>query len=254
MSQLVRVEIDGPVATISLCRPERHNSLVPELLEQLIAAADSLASAPGLRAAVLRAEGRSFSTGGDVRAIAESEDRPVYAARLVGLLNQAILALIGQPLPLVAAVQGVLTGGSLGLMLAADVALLSPEASITPYYTTVGFSPDGGWTAMLPEQIGRRRAAEGLLLDRSIGADEAVAIGLASRVVPAARIDEEAMATAHAMAVQLPGSARSARRLLWGDTAALAARLEAERAAFVAQIASAEAERGMAAFLQRRRG
>jgi 2-(1,2-epoxy-1,2-dihydrophenyl)acetyl-CoA isomerase len=254
MSGLVRQEIDGPVALLSLCRPERHNSLVPELLEQLLAAVSGLAATPGLRALVLRGEGRSFSTGGDVRGFAESADRQSYAARVVGLLNHAILALVEQPLPLVAAVHGVLTGGALGLVLAADVVLISPEASITPYYTTVGFSPDGGWTAMLPELIGRRRVAEALLLDHSISAEEALGLGLATRLVPAARIDEEARATAHAIAGQLPGSARSARRLLWGNSAALAARLEAERLAFVEQIASAEADRGMAAFLQRRRG
>lgn len=253
MTQLVRTERDGPVAVISLCRPARHNSLTPALLEDLRAAVAGLTTAAGLRAAVLRAEGRSFSTGGDVRAFAESADRQAYARQTVGLLNQAILALIRQPLPLVAAVHGVLSGGALGLMLAADVVLISPEASVTPYYTTVGLSPDGGWTAMLPELIGRRRAAEALLLDRSIGADEAVALGMASRVVPATRIDEEALAMAHAMADQLPGSARSARRLLWGDTAALAARLRVEQDAFVEQIATAEADRGMAAFLQRSR-
>lgn len=253
MGDLVQLSVDGDVATLTLNRPERHNSLVPELLEELLAALGRLHGRPELRAAVLQANGRSFSTGGDVRAFYEAPDRAAYAARIVGLLNRAVMALIELPAPVVAAVHGIVTGGSLGLVLGADIALVAPGASFTPYYTTVGFSPDGGWATLLPALVGRRRAAEALLLDRPIGADEAVAWGLATRVVPAASVREEALATAHAIAGQLPGSVRRARRLLWADAAGIAAALEAERQAFVAQIAEAEAERGMAAFLDRRR-
>lgn len=253
MGDFVQLAFDGAVATVTLNRAERHNSLVPALLTELLAAIDQLRARPDLRAAVLQANGRSFSTGGDVQGFHGSADRPAYAAEVVGLLNRAVLALIELPAPVVAAVHGIVTGGSLGLVLAADIVLVAPEASFTPYYTTVGFSPDGGWSTLLPAVVGRRRAAEALLLDHSIGAAEAVAWGLATRVVPAATIREEALAVAHGIAGQLPGSVRRARRLLWGDAAAIAAGLEAERQSFVAQIAEAEAERGMAAFLDRRR-
>jgi 2-(1,2-epoxy-1,2-dihydrophenyl)acetyl-CoA isomerase len=250
---LVLLALDGAVATLTLNRPERHNSLIPELLEELLAALGQLVACPELRAVVLQANGRSFSTGGDVAAFYGSADRAAYADRIVGLLNQAVLALIDLPIPVIAAVHGIVTGGSLGLVLGADIVLLAPGASFTPYYTTVGFSPDGGWAAMLPALVGRRRAAEALLLDRTIGAEEAVAWGMATRLVPAATLRQEALAAAHTVAGQLPGSVRRARRLLWADAAQIAAGLEAERQAFVAQIAEAEAERGMAAFLERRR-
>lgn len=254
MSDLVLHEDDGPVAVLTLNRPERHNSLVPELLEELLAAIEGIRERPGLRAVVLQASGRSFSTGGDVRAFYEQAARAAYAERIVGLLNQCIVALLDLPVPLVAAVHGIVTGGSLGLVLAADVVLLSPEASFTAFYTTVGFSPDGGWTALLPERIGRARAAEALLIDRTITANEALSWGLASRIVPTSQIHAEARALAHAIAGQLPASIRSTRRLIHSDREQIVARLEAERRAFVAQIQSAEAERGMAAFLARRRG
>jgi 2-(1,2-epoxy-1,2-dihydrophenyl)acetyl-CoA isomerase len=253
MSELVLLDIDGDVATLTLNRPERHNSLVPELLHALLEAIGRLRARPELRAVVLQANGRSFSTGGDVRAFYDSADRMLYAGEIVGLLNQAVLALIELPAPVVAAVHGIVTGGSLGLLLSSDIVLATPGASFTPYYTTVGFSPDGGWATLLPALVGRRRAAEALLLDRTIGAEEALAWGLVTRVVPAPTIREEAMAVAHGIAGQLPGSVRQARRLLWGDSAQIAAALEAERRAFVAQIGEAEAERGMAAFLDRRR-
>jgi 2-(1,2-epoxy-1,2-dihydrophenyl)acetyl-CoA isomerase len=253
MSELVLLDIDGDVATLTLNRPERHNSLVPELLRALLEALGRLRARPELRAAVLQANGRSFSTGGDVRAFHDSADRTAYASEIVGLLNEVVLALIELPVPVVTAVHGIVTGGSLGLVLGADIVLAAPGASFTPYYTTVGFSPDGGWASLLPALVGRHRAAEALLLDHTISAEEALAWGLVTRVVPAPTIREEALALAHGIAGQLPGSIRQVKRLLWGDSAQIAAALEVERRAFVAQIGEAGAERGMAAFLDRRR-
>lgn len=249
MGSLILLEQAGPVATLTLNRPERHNSLIPPLLEELLAALRSLADQPDLRALVLQAAGRSFSTGGDVRGFYTAADVAAYSLQIVGLLNQAVLALIELPVPVVTAVQGIVTGGALGLVLAADLALVAPEASFTPYYTTVGFSPDGGWSTLLPARIGQRRAAEVLLLDQTISAAQAVAWGLATRLVAGERLAAEARATALALAGQAPGSVRRARWLLWGDTAAIAAALEAERQQFAQQIVTAEARSGMAAFL-----
>lgn len=251
MNELVLTDVAGPVGSLTLNRPERHNSLVPELLRGILAALDALAAEPALRAIVLRANGRSFSTGGDVRAFAEHQaDLAAYAGEVVGLLNRVMLACIEFPLPVVAAVHGQVTGGALGLVLASDLVLVAPEASFRPYYTAVGFSPDGGWTALLPAVVGLRRAAEIQLLNRAISAGEAVAWGLANRLVPAERLQAEAAAVAAAIAGQAPGSVRSTKRLLWEGQPHLAERLEAERRRFVQQIGTAEAARGMAAFLQ----
>ncbi|NJN16799.1 MAG: enoyl-CoA hydratase/isomerase family protein [Oscillochloris sp.] len=253
MGEFIVTAMDGPVATITLNRPDRHNSLIPELLEELLATLEVLSGRADLRAVVLQANGRSFSTGIDMRSFATSSDRAVYADTIVNLLNRVMLAMIDLPVPLITAVHGLVTGGSLGLVLTSDIVLLAPGASFTPYYTTVGLSPDGGWTALLPALVGHVRAAEILLLERTISAEEAVAWGLANRIVSAASIREEALAMAHTLAGQLPGSVRQIRRLLWANADGIAQRLETERNAFVAQIDKAEAERGIAAFLNRRR-
>ncbi|CAG0947683.1 partial 4-chlorobenzoyl coenzyme A dehalogenase-2, partial [Anaerolineae bacterium] len=169
MSNLVLIETDGAIATLTLNRPERHNALVPELLAEMLAALDGLKARAELRALILQANGRSFSTGGDVRAFYKHRDDIArYSNEVVGGLNQVILALIVFPTPVIAAVQGIVTGGSLGLVLASDIALLAPIASFTPFYTVVGYSPDGGWTAMLPSIIGAKRAAEILLTNQTI--------------------------------------------------------------------------------------
>jgi 2-(1,2-epoxy-1,2-dihydrophenyl)acetyl-CoA isomerase len=250
VSPLVLVEQGGPVATLTLNRPERHNSLVPELLEELIEALAGVAADPGLRAVVLRANGPSFSTGGDVRGF---HDRlgaiKEYAERVVGLLNRAVLAMISLPVPLVTAVQGVVTGGSLGLVLASDIVLLGPKASFTPYYGVVGFSPDGGWTALLPAVIGHKRAAEALLLNRTIDAEEAVQWGLANRLVAGNALSREAQRVAAAIAELLPGSIRHSKALLGAALLGSEQGLQREYRHFMEQIVSPEARLGMASFL-----
>lgn len=253
MNQLVLSETFGPVSVLTLNRPERHNSLVPAFLEELLAAVEALRAEAGVRAVVLQANGRSFSTGGDVAGFLEGMDNlEAYADTVVGLLNQVILALFELPVPVVAAVHGIVTGGSLGLVLGADLVLVAPEASFTPYYSVVGFSPDGGWTALLPAIIGRKRTAETLLHNRTITAEQAVAWGLASRIVPAERIREEALKAAQEIAAKKPGSIGHTKRLLGMALGDIAASLEAERAHFVQQIATQEAREGILAFVEGR--
>jgi enoyl-CoA hydratase/carnithine racemase len=253
MNQLVLSERVGPVAVLTLNRPERHNSLVPAFLEEILAALEAMRSEDGVRAVVLQANGRSFSTGGDVAGFLEGmDDLEAYADNVVGLLNQVILALFELPVPVVAAVHGIVTGGSLGLVLGADEMLVAPEASFTPYYSVVGFSPDGGWTALLPAIIGPKRTAGILMHNGTVTAEQAVAWGLASRIVPAERIREETLKAAQEIAAKKPGSIGHMKRLLGTALEDIRAGLEAERARFVQQIATPEARQGILAFVEGR--
>jgi 2-(1,2-epoxy-1,2-dihydrophenyl)acetyl-CoA isomerase len=254
VGQLVLVNRIGSITVLTLNRPERHNSLVPAFLERILAALENIGGDPAVRAVVLQANGRSFSTGGDVRGFhTHLNDLPVYASEIVGLLNRVIVALVELPVPIVAAVHGIVTGGSLGLVLGCDVVLVAPEASFTPYYSVVGFSPDGGWTAMLPHIVGPKRAAEALLHNHTITAEQAVDSGLAHRLVPAERIRDEALAVAQDLVAKKPGSLYHAKSLLNSAFSDLASRLEAERTHFVEQIVTEEARQGIAAFLEGRR-
>ena len=246
---MILLDFDPPLATVTLNRPERHNSLVPELLKQLLAALAEVAARQDVRVLILQANGRSFSTGGDLGGFVEHrDDLKPYAEGLVGLLNETIVTLIDLPVPVVAAVHGIVTGGSLGLVLASDVALVTRQASFTPFYSVVGFSPDGGWTALLPDVIGQKRPADLLLTNGTMTAEQAVAWGLASRLVPEEDLQREARATALTVAAMQPGSVQAIRRRLWADVP-VAQRLEAERRSFVDQIVTAEAQAGMWAFL-----
>ncbi len=248
-SPLVQLQRHGPVVVLSLQRPERHNALIPELLEDLLAAL----SAPDCRSAgalVLRAEGRSFSTGGDVLGFQQQRHNiETYANRLVGMLNDAILAIYTLPLPTVCAINGTLTGGALGLALACDRVVMHAQASITPWYNTVGFSPDGGWTALLPGIIGRQQAAHWLHTNASHDAATCQQLGLVHEVVNS-DCDAAALAWAQRSAGRQADSNSATCRLLRGDAEGLRRGLEAEREAFVRQIQTAQAQAGIDEFLR----
>ncbi len=249
--KLVRVERAGGVARVVLCRSGMHNALVPELLDDLLAELAQLHSDVDCRALLLAAEGPAFSIGGDMRRFQRERGAlHAYSSGLVGRLNRAILALIDLPQPVVAAVHGIVTGGSLGLVLAADVIYLAPQAVFKAHYATAGFSPDGGWTALLGRLAGVHRAAAALLLNRSVHAEEAVAWGLANEVVAADRLQETAAAAARRIADYPAGTMRAAKRLLWGDRARLASDLEAERGHFLELIVQPAAMQGVDAFLR----
>ncbi|MBM3130211.1 MAG: enoyl-CoA hydratase/isomerase family protein [Chloroflexi bacterium] len=252
MTNLVLLETQNQIATLTLNRPERHNSLTPEFLREMLNAVEEIGAQAETRAVVLQANGRSFSTGGDLHAFYDQRDQiEAYAREIVGLLNQVIVAMVRLPAPIVAAVHGIVTGGSIGLVLASDIILVAPEASFTPYYSVVGFSPDGGWSAMLPALIGNKRASEILMLNQTISAEQAVAWGIANRIVARDQIRDEARAVAESIVQKKHGSIQRTKRLLWRDADALAARLEEERARFCEQIVTLEAREGMEAFLKK---
>lgn len=248
MSQnLITTGLDAPIATLTLNRPERHNSLIPELLSELLDALGRVESDDSVGVVVLAANGRSFSTGGDVAAFYErKEDLADYAREVVGLLNRVIIKMMRLPQPVIAAVHGIVTGGSLGLVLAADVPVLTPEVTFTPWYSVVGFAPDGGWTAILPRRIGIARAARILLTNETITANEAVAWGLASEMVPAEELRPRVIDLATAIS---QGRVSAIKRALHDDLEETAALLERERELFVEQVVSEESLAGMAVFL-----
>ena len=248
---MVRLESIGDVAVLSLDRPARHNALVPELLGELLEARDS-AAVRGAAALVLRAEGRSFSTGGDLLGFLEHRASLAdYAARLVGLLNQAILAICRLETPSVCAVQGLVSGGSLGLLLACDRIVMQRDVTVRPWYGTVGFSPDGGWTALLPDLIGSRLTAQWLASDIERDAASCLEIGLAHELGA-----QDPTAAAMAWARDVVALSRDGQRvtgaLRKADAGVVAKGLEAERSAFVRQVQTTEALQGIERFLGRK--
>ncbi len=251
---LVLTTIERGVARLTLNRPARHNSLVPELLADFHAALDHVEAAE-IFAVVLAANGRSFSTGGDLAGFAAvpRAERRAYADALVGSLHRAILRLLALPCPLLVRLHGPVTGGSCGLVFAADLVAVAPPAFFASYYVDVGFGPDGGWTVLLPEKIGIARAAAIQLLNRQIGPEAAVALGLATTASEPDGLDGQIAAWIATLRGKDRASLRATRALLLPPQRidAIRAGLERERARFLDLVDTPEAEAGMARFLAR---
>jgi enoyl-CoA hydratase/carnithine racemase len=195
----LRAHVSGPVATITLDRPEKRNAQTPQTWSGLAAVAAEL---PGtVRVVVLRGAGPSFSAGLDRTALAPGEDGAapgiLALARLpadeaverVGAWQRAFDWVSRPGLVSVAAVQGHAIGAGFQLALGADIRILADDASLVMAEPTLGLVPDLGGTKRLVELVGYSRAAEICLTGRAVRAEEALRIGLASHVVPASELD-----------------------------------------------------------------
>lgn len=251
---LVLADVADGVARLTLNRPARHNSLVPALLADFHAALDRIAGAE-IFAVVLAANGRSFSTGGDLAGFAQvpRAGRRAYADALVDALHRALLRLIDLPCPLLVRLHGPATGGACGFVFAADLVAMAPPAFLAPYYADVGFAPDGGWTALLAERIGAARAGAIQILNRPIDAAAARELGLAAAVCAPERLDAQIDDWIATLRAKVPASLGATRALLMPPErrAAIAAGLDRERARFVDLVDTPAAEAGIARFLGR---
>jgi 2-(1,2-epoxy-1,2-dihydrophenyl)acetyl-CoA isomerase len=251
MPKHIQTELIDQVLVITLNRTHAQNALIPALLSEVIEAFSEARDRPDMSAIMLQANGAAFSIGGDIHGFKQQfPDIRAYAEDIVGKLNQMMLAMIDFPHPVITAVHGVVTGGSIGFVLASDLVLLSPDAVFKAHYPSAGFSPDGGWGVLLPRIVGPRRAAECLLLNQSVSAEQAVEWGMANRIVANDQLREEAMKMARKIARYPAGTMCKSKQLLWRERAQIAADLELERDKFVQQILQKEAHDGVLRFLE----
>ncbi len=243
---------DANFAFITLDRPARANALVPDLVDQLNAAI-SQARSKDVDALVLRSKGNFFSSGGDVAAFAKHGAQALvdYARHLVGGLQQAVLALYAFPVPVIARLQGGVTGGAAGLAFAADLIAMEKDGFVQPYYSELGFGPDGGWTALLAERIGPAQCFSLQALNRRMGAEEALRLGLADQLANRDNLDGVIDGWLDALALKSPSTIRATKKLL-RDEACISRvkdKLEAEKELFLKLIAQPDTALRIQAFL-----
>jgi 2-(1,2-epoxy-1,2-dihydrophenyl)acetyl-CoA isomerase len=184
VTTLPPLSVSDGVATIRLGRPDTGNALdLPAATALRDAVTEIARTVRDIDVVVVRAEGRLFCVGGDVRAMAAAADRPAFVAELAGVLHDALVALRALPVPVVAVVQGTTAGAGIGLLLAADVVVAAEHATFVAAYPSVGLSPDCGVSALLPAAVGARRAALFLLSGATLDAATALDWGLVTEVV-----------------------------------------------------------------------
>ena len=255
MSEVNRVElnVDGAVAEIVLARADARNAIDRAWAEELAERCDEL-RAGSARAVLIRADGPAFTVGGDLGHInGHRDDLADELQRMIDPFHRALRGLAELPVPVVAAAHGAVAGGGLGLLWCADVVLLAEGAKLATAFSRLGLSGDGGSTWYLPRLVGLRRAIELELQGRVLSADEAVEWGLASRVVPAAALHDEARLVARTLAAGPTHAYAEMRRLLRSAfDRDLGAGLDAELQAIQRCGRTADAQEGIAAFLAQR--
>ncbi len=254
MSELVRLDFASGVANVRMNRPDRLNALDFALAESLLAALRRIDADKSVKAMTLTGEGRSFMAGGDLSVFnADLNKAPEAVAKLIGLFHDIVRLIRTMQPPVVAGVQGAVAGGGLGLALACDLVIAADDTKFIPAYTRLGTNPDGGTTWSITRLIGKRRAMEWAMLGDPMTAEEAAAIGLINRVVPAAKLTAEIAAYAKRIA-DGPAFAFASVKKLVNDapTNSFDQQLDAERAGFIAASSTADFREGITAFFERR--
>ncbi len=254
MEKAVTVERAGQVATIQLNRPESLNAINLQLSEELGAAIAAAGRDPEVRAVIITGMGRAFCAGGDVKYFAAWEGpKPELFGALIPKLNRLIMDLRQMPKPVIAAINGVTSGAGLSLAMACDLRIASEGAKFKQAYTSIGLTPDGGWTLTVPRQIGMAKAAELLLLDPVLTAGEALSLGLINQVAPPEELMERARQLAETVVSRPAFAFAQSKRLLNKALGfGLAEQLEAERESIMAASDTSDFEDRLSAFLGNR--
>jgi 2-(1,2-epoxy-1,2-dihydrophenyl)acetyl-CoA isomerase len=254
----VLLERDGPIATLTLNRPDALNALDVAMMDALVACTAALAADETLRVVVLRGAGSHFMAGGDLRTFAGRVGLPPAERRddfqrIAERIHTAIEHVHRMPHPVLCAVQGAVAGFGLSLAAACDLVVAADNAYFASAYRQVGLTPDGGGTWSLPRIVGVRKALEIHLLSERFDAHEALRIGLVNRVVARDALD----ATVHTLARSLadgPALAlRNIKRLVRdAPQRSLSEQLRAEAQSFGQCAATADFAEGLDAFFAKR--
>jgi len=248
MGEVVRLEVTDGVGTIRLDRP-KMNAISLQVQDELRAAAAEATERDDVRAVVLYGGERVFAAGNDVKEMVDMSHADMV--KRSAPLQDAVTAVARIPKPVVAAVTGYALGGGCELALAADVRFAAEDAVLGQPEVLLGIIPGAGGTQRLARLVGPARAKDLIFTGRFVKADEALAIGLVDRVLPADRVYAEAVAWAGqfsaAAALALRAAKESVDRGLETD---LATGLEIERQQFAALFATADREAGMRSFVE----
>jgi len=189
----VLLEVADGVATVTFNRPEAMNSLDVATKEALLAALREVADDPAVRCVVLTGTGRAFCVGQDLKEhvqLLQSGATDTLFTTVDDHYNPIVTTLVGMQKPVIAAVNGVAAGAGASLAFACDLRIVADTAGFNLAFANIALSCDTGSSFTLQRLIGRARALELLYFPRTVAADEALTLGLASQVVPAGELAE----------------------------------------------------------------
>ena len=249
---LLSIDSGGPVATVTLNRPDVLNALNAQLFHDLEAAFTLLAANPAVRAIVITGAGpKAFAAGADIDELSKTD---ATSGEQLALRGQAVfrkMETCGKPI--IAAINGFALGGGCELAMACTLRLASDAARLGQPEVKLGLIPGYGGTQRLPRLVGRSAALKLVLTGEIIPATEALRIGLVDEVVPAAGLLARAQALASSIAAMAPLAVTAAMEAVdAGEGLPLEQALTLEASSFGRLSHSADKHEGVAAFLEKR--
>lgn len=252
LGEAVLLEIRGPIAIVSLNRPEKLNAVDLAILRGLRAALAEIEANLECRVVVVRGEGRAFCAGADLAMVDELVGDPNGFAGFMDEWHATYEQIAAFSLPTIAAVHGVALAGGFELLQVCDLAVVAEDARIGDQHATYGLFPGGGSTQRLPRLIPTRRALWLLLSGEWIDGATAVEWGLANRSAPAGDVLEIALEMAAVLAARSPaGSAAIKGAVAAGRGRPLDDALRLDRSFALEHMASEDAKVGLEAFRSR---
>ncbi|HXI04864.1 MAG: enoyl-CoA hydratase/isomerase family protein [Bradyrhizobium sp.] len=231
------LSIDGPIATITLNRPDAFNSVNLAIAQKLEQLGNEVEANNAIKVLVIQGEGRAFSAGGDLQTIGAAAEADTIAP-VVGELLKHYHAFIEtvrrMPKIVVSSVHGSAAGAGMGLAFITDLCIAAEDAKFTPAYAKIGVSPDGGSTVGMVGTVGVRRAFQIFLAEDSFTAQQAYEWGLVAKVVPAAELKAETKKFAERLARNPPAAIAGTKALVYqAATASTKAQLDAEEVGII---------------------
>src|SRR5512138_3367258 len=201
-NEMVLQNLDSGLLTITMNRPDRRNALNPDMTQGLVEAARRAVDDPEVRAVLIKGAGGTFCVGGDVKSMAAGRAPLSFEAKTVNLRRgMEVSRLLHQmSKPVVAQLDGAAAGAGLSIALACDLRVASASCKITTAFAKVGFSGDYGGTFFLTQLLGSAKARELYLLSPVLTAQEACNLGMVTKVVPDAEIEEASRELAMSLA------------------------------------------------------
>lgn len=245
----IRTSAHDGVLTITLDRPDRLNALTLDGMRALTAALES--AGPEVRVVVLAGAGRGFCAGAD---FGDQESFGAETAQtLIDAANAAVRAIVAGPRPVVALARGPVAGVGVPLALACDLVLCDETSLFALAFGAIGLMPDGGSTALVAASVGRARAMRMALLGERLGAEEALAAGLISHLLPADEYDAAAADVVERLRRGSIGAlARTKEAVNAGSLDGLEAAFALERRGQTALLQAPDFTEGVTAFRQKR--
>ncbi len=247
MSDLIEIARDGAVQTIRFNRPDKKNAITGDMYAAISAALTAAEADAGVRVHVLFGSGGVFTAGNDLADFLRSGSILADSGNITRFLK----LVAGLEKPLIAGVDGLAVGVGTTLLMHCDMVYASPTSWFQTPFTALGLVPEAGSSLIGPRIMGHAFAFELLVAGGKFSAEKALMSGLLNSVIPSEALEAETMKAAARLAGLPPEAVKISKRLLKGDAAAVAQRIDDEVALFAERLHSEEAQAAVRAFFQR---